>query len=296
MERGQSTHCNQLGTHRTELSYDGLNRHTQIIEKENSAVTEDRRLVWLDLAVVDERQSSGAVTKRFFDRGVQDAGISYFQVTDHLGSTVVMTDNGGIVQARYEYAPFGQSSRVQGSYDAPFTFAGTMSHGPSGLALATFRMYDPAVGRWINQDPIGLRGGVNLYVYAEDSPIRYNDPSGLAMWVCVRRIHGPLKAILANHSYFWNDRNNSCCGALSRTNCSEGGPGRDACVKIADSSGSEDNVMRCCRSERTDQNYWPVFNNCFADIDKCLAAAGLKNPHLGGTIGPLPPCKSCSGK
>lgn len=39
--------------------------------------------------------------------------------------------------------------------------------------------YDPHVGRWISRDPIGERGGLNLYGFVENHPIRFVDPLGL---------------------------------------------------------------------------------------------------------------------
>ena len=49
----------------------------------------------------------------------------------------------------------------------------------SGLHYNRHRFYDPSVGRFVSNDPIGLDGGVNLYQYAEN-PISWTDPLGLA--------------------------------------------------------------------------------------------------------------------
>src|SRR5439155_12498012 len=63
--------------------------------------------------------------------------------------------------------------------DASFGYTGHYFHQPSGLNLATYRAYSATLGRWISRDPIGERGGINLYGYVENDPIRRIDPLGL---------------------------------------------------------------------------------------------------------------------
>jgi RHS repeat-associated protein len=45
-----------------------------------------------------------------------------------------------------------------------------------------FRDYDPAVGRYVESDPIGLRAGVNTYTYVRSRPLTLVDPRGLVEW------------------------------------------------------------------------------------------------------------------
>ncbi|EIO7469110.1 EndoU domain-containing protein [Salmonella enterica subsp. enterica] len=48
----------------------------------------------------------------------------------------------------------------------------------TGLYYNLFRYYAPECGRFVSQDPIGLKGGLNLYAYAPN-PLKYIDPLGL---------------------------------------------------------------------------------------------------------------------
>jgi RHS repeat-associated protein len=57
-------------------------------------------------------------------------------------------------------------------------FQGQWTDEETGFYHNRHRFYDPAMGRYISQDPIGFRGGVNLYAYAEN-PVDWVDPLGL---------------------------------------------------------------------------------------------------------------------
>jgi RHS repeat-associated protein len=58
-------------------------------------------------------------------------------------------------------------------------FAGQYFDVESGLHQNYFRDYKPGAGRYIQRDPVGLRGGVNSFVYVGGNPLKYIDPKGL---------------------------------------------------------------------------------------------------------------------
>ncbi|EDI2546163.1 RHS repeat-associated core domain-containing protein [Salmonella enterica subsp. enterica serovar Koketime] len=58
----------------------------------------------------------------------------------------------------------------------------------SGLYYNRHRYYNPGQGRYITQDPIGLKGGWNLYQYPVN-PVQYIDPLGLETLKCIKPLH-----------------------------------------------------------------------------------------------------------
>lgn len=63
-------------------------------------------------------------------------------------------------------------------------FVGIRTKGEVGGGLHSVRNcnYDPKTGRFTQEDPIGLAGGLNLYGFAGGDPVTYSDPFGLCPW------------------------------------------------------------------------------------------------------------------
>jgi RHS repeat-associated protein len=89
-----------------------------------------------------------------------------------------------IVVAKYTYDPFGNTLSKSGTLaDAnTYRFSSQEYHQPSGLSLYLYRAYDPNLQRWLNRDPIEELGGVNLYAFVSNDPIRFVDPFGLLVF------------------------------------------------------------------------------------------------------------------
>ena len=90
-----------------------------------------------------------------------------------------MTDTAGVVHARYDYDPYGRITKLSGDLEADLGFTGFYKHQASGLNLTLYRAYNADLGRWLSRDPIGENGGIDLYAYVGNSPLRWVDTLGL---------------------------------------------------------------------------------------------------------------------
>ena len=111
-------------------------------------------------------------------------GERYELHADALGSTRMITDSEGEVVARYEHSAFGSAISVtedSALAGFPMRFVGSLGvrfDALSGMHYMRNRWYSP-LQRFISRDPIGISGGRNLYVYCDNDPMRYADPTGL---------------------------------------------------------------------------------------------------------------------
>jgi RHS repeat-associated protein len=109
--------------------------------------------------------------------------------TDHLNTPRLATNDQAQVIWRWEGTAFGETlpnEDVDGDgvkTTINLRFPGQYYDAESGLLYNWNRYYDPKVGRYVTSDPIGLKGGLNTYLYANANananPLRYNDPTGL---------------------------------------------------------------------------------------------------------------------
>ncbi len=103
----------------------------------------------------------------------------YYIHNNHLNTPQVISDAQGDSVWQADYSPFGQAS-VSASSTIAFNlrFPGQYFDAETGLHYNYYRVYDPAIGRYIQSDPIGLGGGLNTYAYALGNPIGNMDPTG----------------------------------------------------------------------------------------------------------------------
>ena len=84
-------------------------------------------------------------------------------------SEVVAQD--GDIAAHYEYAPFGAVTAQSGALAManPWRFSSEFADDELGCDYYNYREYEPMTGRWLNVDPIGESGGVNLFLFAKNA-------------------------------------------------------------------------------------------------------------------------------
>jgi RHS repeat-associated protein len=97
---------------------------------------------------------------------------------NHLGSSVGLTNNSGSLSESNAYDSFGNPTNS--SFSSRYQFTGREYDATTGLQFSRARWYDPVIGRFVSEDPIGFDGGdVNLYGYVSNNPQNFTDPSGL---------------------------------------------------------------------------------------------------------------------
>ena len=85
---------------------------------------------------------------------------------------------------RWDSSPFGdtvpdENPQAIGTFVFNLRFPGQYYDAESGLHYNYMRDYDPATGRYVESDPIGLKGGINTYTYVLGNPLGNVDPTGL---------------------------------------------------------------------------------------------------------------------
>ena len=112
-------------------------------------------------------------------------GEIYYAATDQLGTATALIKSSGQIVWKAEKTAFGKTSTTAENNAAGnpvqfnLRFPGQYEDTETGLHYNWNRYYDAGIGRYMNEDPIRLRGGLNVYQYALGNSVRYLDPYGL---------------------------------------------------------------------------------------------------------------------
>jgi len=144
--------------------------------------------------LVEETSGAGGVVARY-SRGMNideplamlRSGATSYYHADGLGSVTSLSTPAGVLVNSYTYDSFGKLTNSSGSLSNSFRYTAREFDSETNLYFYRARYYDPAVGRFLGEDPIGFGGGVNFYNYASGSPTNFSDPTGL-LSLCTRPV------------------------------------------------------------------------------------------------------------
>ena len=124
---------------------------------------------------------------------------SYFPSYDSNGNVAALlraTD--GEAVAKYEYSPFGELLRCEGTYakSNPFRFSTKFYDEEIGLVYYGLRYYSPSLGRFITRDPIEEKGGLNLYAFCGNDAVNGIDYKGMLTVTFTTNASAPADGIV----------------------------------------------------------------------------------------------------
>lgn len=116
-----------------------------------------------------------------------DVTNTYCAIKDIQSTVHALVDENGIIVERYEYDAWGRTKiysadgteLTESAIGNRYLFQGREYDASTGLYYFRARWYDPVSGRFISKDPVGISGGLNLYVFCSDDPVNFVDPLGL---------------------------------------------------------------------------------------------------------------------
>ena len=169
--------------------YDSLGRRVAK-QAEIKGEIEQKRFLWQGLRMLREKTPGQSILYLYepgsyaplarVDQVEGEGQKVYYFHTDQIGTPLELTDSNGKIVWQATYRSWGSVEQLLVSeVEQNIRFQGQYFDCESGLHYNTFRCYDPEVGRFATQDPIGLTGGIHLYQYALN-PSAYVDPLGLS--------------------------------------------------------------------------------------------------------------------
>ena len=111
----------------------------------------------------------------------ESSGTHSYYHADGNGNVTALMNANQLIVGQYMFDPFGRTLFARGPKALlnPYRFSSKQVHGYSGMYDFLYRWYAPELQRWLNQDPVGERGGINLYRFVGNNPINFVDPYGL---------------------------------------------------------------------------------------------------------------------
>jgi RHS repeat-associated protein len=146
--------------------YDGWNLLAELNSTNNAVINS---FMWgLDLS--GTTQGAGGVGG-LLALTATNAGTHFVSYDGDANVVALVSANTGTRTANYEYDPFGNILRITGAMalQNPFRFSTKYTDVESGFSYYGYRFYNPVLGRWVNRDPLGEKGGESLYAFVHNT-------------------------------------------------------------------------------------------------------------------------------
>ncbi|MBI9019483.1 MAG: RHS repeat-associated core domain-containing protein [Phycisphaerae bacterium] len=188
-----------------DYTYDALGRRIRKIDMPGHSTLESTTLYWYNnnwqvLAETDGADSleriflyGNYIDEVLIHQEVANSYQLYYQLQDHLYSSVALLDQNNTVVQRVEYDSYGKPSKLNDNYTTfsgtdtgnPYCFTGrrvdVIDSGDKVLQYSRNRYLDYETGRWLSHDPLGYVDTLNMYEYVISNPLSYTDPYGLQL-------------------------------------------------------------------------------------------------------------------
>jgi RHS repeat-associated protein len=170
------------------FKYDPFGRRIQKVFTQNSTTTTTNYL-YDGSNSVEEVDQNGNVLARYsrttnIDEPLAESrtGTTSYYQQDGLGSATSLSSGAGSLVNTYTYDSFGNLTNSTGSLTNPFRYTAREFDSETSLYYYRARFYDQSIGRFLSEDRLAFKGGINFYRYVRNSPPNLVDPSGNSPW------------------------------------------------------------------------------------------------------------------
>jgi len=167
------------------FKYDPFGRRVQKAFTQNGTTT-TTDYIYDGPNILETVSLSGTVLARYTDSLAIDeplselvSGTTSYYEQDGLHSVTSLSNSAGALANTYTYDSYGKLTASTGTLVNPFQYTGREFDSESGIYEYRARYYDQNVGRFVNEDPIRFRAGINFYAYVSNNPVNFTDPTGL---------------------------------------------------------------------------------------------------------------------